>query len=156
MSDPNQIRKYIESILQTCRLAVLATEAHGQPHASLIAITPVHGFRQIIFATYSNTRKFENILHNSRVAVLIQGENIDSSNEQKSFALTAYGHAQVVEASELEETVHAHLERHPDLLSLLNSGNSALIRIKVEAYQVARGIDDVIWWPVVDSDINPG
>jgi len=152
MKNPIQINKYIEGILQTCRLAVLATEAHGQPHASLIAITPAQGFRQIIFATYRNTRKFENILHNGRVAVLIQGEDLDSSNQQKGFALTAFGHAQELEISEVEEAVHAHLKRHPDLENLLHSEDFALIRIKVETYQVVRGIDDVIWWPVVDSE----
>lgn len=152
MNNPIQIRKYVEGILQNCRLAVMATEAHGQPHASLIAITPIQGFRQMIFATYRNTRKFENILHNGRVAVLIQGEDMDSSNQQKGFALTAFGHAQEAGISELEEAVHAHLERHPDLVSLLNSENFAIIRIKVEAYQVVRGIDDVNWWPVVDSE----
>jgi len=152
MNNPIQIRKYIEDILQTCRLAVLATEAHGQPHASLIAITPVQGFRQMIFATYRNTRKFENILHNGKVAVLIQGEDIDSSSQQKGFALTAFGHAQELWKSELEDAVHAHLERHPDLLSFMNSGNFAVIGIKVETYQVVRGIDDVIWWPVVDIE----
>jgi nitroimidazol reductase NimA-like FMN-containing flavoprotein (pyridoxamine 5'-phosphate oxidase superfamily) len=144
-------RKYIEGILQTCRLAVLATEANGQPHASLIAITPVQGFRQMIFATYRNTRKFENILHNGKVAVLIQGEDMASSNPQKGFALTAFGHAQEVGISELEEAMHVHLERHPDLETLLHSGNFAIIRIKVEAYQVVRGIDDVTWWNVEDS-----
>ena len=151
MNNPIQVRKYIDGILQTCRLAVLATEAHGQPHASLIAITPVQGLRQIIFATYRNTRKFENILHNGRVAVLIQGEDLDSSNQQKGFALTAFGNTQEVEISELDEAMHAHLQRHPDLVSLLNSGDFALLRIKVEAYQVVRGIDDVTWWPVEDS-----
>ena len=151
MNNPIQIRKYVEGILQTCRLAVLATEAHGQPHASLIAITPLQGFRQIIFATYRNTRKFENILHNGRVAVLIQGEDMDSLNQQKGFALTAFGDAQELGISEVEEAMHAHLIRHPDLLSLLKSGDFVLIRIKVETYQVVRGIDDVTWWPVEDS-----
>ena len=151
MKNPIQIRKYIEGILQTCRLAVLATEAHGQPHASLIAITPLQGFRQIIFATYRNTRKFENILHNGRVAVLIQGEDMDSLNQQKGFALTAFGDAQELGISEVEEAVHAHLIRHPDLESLMHSGGFVIIRIKVETYQVVRGIDDVTWWPVEDS-----
>ena len=151
MESSNQIRQYIEHILQNCRLAVLATEAHGQPHASLIAITPVEGFRQIIFATYRNTRKFKNIVHNGRVAVLIQGEDPDSSTQQNGFALTGYGNTQEVGISELEEALHAHLERHPDLVDFLNSGDLVLIRIKVEEYQVVRGIDNVTWWPVEDS-----
>jgi hypothetical protein len=148
MNNPGQIRKYIEDILQNCRLAVLATEAHGQPHASLIAITPIQGFRQMIFATYRNTRKFENILLNGRVAVLIQGEDLDSSGQQKGFALTGFGNTQEIGTSELKESMHAHLERHPDLLNFLSSGDLALIRIKIEEYQVVRGIDDVTWWHV--------
>jgi nitroimidazol reductase NimA-like FMN-containing flavoprotein (pyridoxamine 5'-phosphate oxidase superfamily) len=151
MNNPNQIRKYIEGILQNCRLAVLATESHGQPHASLIAITPAQGFRQIIFATYRNTRKFKNILHNDRVAVLIQGEALDTSNQEKGFALTAFGNAQELGITDVEEAVHAHIERHPDLVSLLNSRDSVLIRIKVEVYQIVRGIDDVTWWPVENA-----
>ena len=151
MNSSIQIRKYIEDILQTCRLAVLATEAHGQPHASLIAITPIQGFRQIIFATYRNTRKFKNMVHNGRVAVLIQGEDPDSPNRKKGFALTGFGNIEEVELSEWEKAMHAHLEKHPDLVNFLNSGDLVLIRIKVEEYQVVRGIDDVTWWPVEDS-----
>jgi heme iron utilization protein len=152
MNNPVQIRKYIEDILHNCRLAVLATEAHGQPHASLIAITPIHGFRQIIFATYRNTRKFENILHNGRVAVLIQGEDLESSSQQKGFALTGFGNTQEIGISELQDAMHAHLERHPDLVNFLSSGDLALLRIKIKEYQVVRGIDDVTWWPVEDSE----
>jgi hypothetical protein len=49
-------KKYIEDALRTSRLALLATECDGQLHASLIATTPVGGFRQLIFVTYRNTR----------------------------------------------------------------------------------------------------
>ena len=152
MKNPIQIKTYVEGILKTCTLAVLATEANGQPCASLMAITPFKGFRQILFATYRNTQKFENIINNSRVAVLIQGEEQDRSNLQKGFALTAYGHAHEVGKSELEEAVHSHLKRHPNLESFLHSGDIAILRIKVETYQVVRGIDDVVWWPVTDTD----
>jgi len=76
---------------------------------------------------------------------------MDSLNQQKGFALTAFGDAQELGISEVEEAMHAHLIRHPDLLSLLKSGDFVLIRIKVETYQVVRGIDDVTWWPVEDS-----
>ena len=144
------IIEYIGGLLKASRLAVLATERDGQPHASLIAITPVQGFRQMIFATYRNTRKFENIVHNGRVAVLIQGEDFYSSGRKKVFALTAFGHALEVVISEQEEAMHVHMERHPDLLNFLRSGEFALIRIKVEAYQIVRGIDDVTWLNVED------
>ena len=126
----------------------MATEGDGQPYASLITITPLQGFRQIIFATYRNTRKFKNILHNGRVSVLIQGEDLIRINQQECFALTAFGQAQEVGINELEDVRFEHLNRHPDIESFMNSGDVAIISIKVEAFQVVRAIDDVVWWPV--------
>lgn len=151
MSTPIPIMEYVGGLLKAFRLAVLATERDGQPHASLIAITPVQGFRQMIFATYRKTRKFENLEHNGRVAVLIQGEDPDSSGQQKIFALTAFGHAQEVGISEQEEAAQAHMERHPELMNFLQTADFALIRIKVDAYQIVRGIDDVTWLNVEDA-----
>ena len=62
MPDSIPLTEIIGDLLKASRLAVLATEGNGQPHASLIAITPVHGIGQMIFATYRNTRKFKNLL----------------------------------------------------------------------------------------------
>ncbi len=87
---------------------------------------------------------------NGRVAVLIQGEDTDSSFKQTGFALTAYGCAQEVGKADCEEIIQAHLERHPDQANFLLSEDLAIIQIKVETYQVVRGIDDVTWWPVED------
>jgi nitroimidazol reductase NimA-like FMN-containing flavoprotein (pyridoxamine 5'-phosphate oxidase superfamily) len=146
------IKKYIEDALRASRLAVLATESDGQPHASLIAITPVGGFRQLIFVTYRDTRKFENLVHNSKVAVLIQGEDLYMSGRQKSYALTAFGNAQEIQTSEHEESLQTHLERHPDLENFIRGNDFALIIIMVDTYQVVRDIDNVSWWSVGDLD----
>jgi hypothetical protein len=151
MCNPIKGIEFIGGLLQTCRLAVLATEGSGQPHASLIAITPFRGFREMIFTTYRKTRKFENLKINARVAVLLQGEYKDNSGQNKVFALTAFGHAEELAITELEEAVNAHREKHPDVANLLQSSESAMVRIKVEKYQIVRGIDDVTWLNVEDS-----
>lgn len=152
MNKQVSIKKYIEDVLQASRLAVLATESNGQPHASLIAITPVSGFRQLIFVTNRETRKFENLAHNDKVAVLIQGEDIYNQGGPKSFALTAFGNAHESKISEFEEALHAHLERHPDLENFIRGKNFALIIIMVDKYQVVRDIDNVSWWSVSDLE----
>lgn len=148
------IKTYVEDALRASRLAVLATERDGQPHPSLIAITPVGGFRQLIFVTYRNTRKFENLVHNSKVAVLIQGEDLCISGRQSSYALTAFGTAQEIQTSEHEEALQTHLERHPDLENFMKKKDFALILITVDAYQVVRDIDNVAWWSAADLDTN--
>jgi nitroimidazol reductase NimA-like FMN-containing flavoprotein (pyridoxamine 5'-phosphate oxidase superfamily) len=146
------IKKYIENIFKIRRFAVLATEGEGQPHASLIAVTPMDDFRKLIFATYRNTRKYHNLAHNGKVAVLVESIDINRSKLQQSFVVTAFGHIEKLEIEEENIVFNAHLERHPELLSFLQSEDCSLMLIKVDTYQVVRGIDDVEWWTIDDLD----
>lgn len=153
MNKVNVIKTYIEDIFQISRYAVLATEGDGQPHASLIAVTPMENFRKLIFATYRNTRKYQNLTHNGKVAVLVESIDINRSGLKDSFVLTAFGQVEDIENKEKNRIFEAHLERHPGLLSFLQSEDCSLVRIKVDTYQVVRGIDDVEWWTIDDLDV---
>ncbi|MDD5723894.1 MAG: pyridoxamine 5'-phosphate oxidase family protein [Syntrophales bacterium] len=150
MSNQIDIKEFVEDALQVSRFAVLSTEGDGQPHASLIAITPAGDYRQMIFATYRGTRKYRNLVENSKVAVFIDGRDMVTSGPRESFVLTALGNAEEIENAEHNEALRAHLERHPDLESFLRSADCALFHVTVGAYQVVRGIDDVRWWSIDD------
>ena len=45
---------------------------------------------------------------------------------------------------------NAHLDKHPELSSFLQSEQCTFVKIKVDTYQVVRGIDDVEWWTIDD------
>jgi general stress protein 26 len=152
MSNPKTIREYVEEALQSNQLAVLATVGDDQPHASLIAITPFKGFRQLIFATYRNTRKFRNLATNGKVAVLIEGENEDKSGIQDGFVITAYGSAKEINMEVSDEALQAHLIKYPELMSFTNEPDCVLVLINVENYQVVQGIDNVVWCSVDELD----
>lgn len=153
MSNLTAVKTYIEDIFKNSRFAVLATEADGQPHASLIAVTPLEGFRQLVFATYRNTRKYNNIVQNTKVAVLVESIDINRAGPYKSFVLTAFGHAEEIETLEKNMVFNTHLERHPELSSFLQSEQCTFVKIKVDTYQVVRGIDDVEWWTIEDLKV---
>jgi uncharacterized pyridoxamine 5'-phosphate oxidase family protein len=146
------IKTYIEDIFKISRYAVLATEGQGQPHASLIAVTPMEEYRKLIFATYRNTRKYQNLTHNGKVAVLVESIDINRSGLKDSFVLTAFGQVEDIESGEKNRLFEAHLERHPGLLSFMQTEDCSLVRIKVDTYQVVRGIDDVEWWTIDGPD----
>jgi len=152
MSNLKPIREYVAEALQSNRLAVLATEGEGQPHASLIAITPFKGFRQLIFATYRNTRKFRNLTKNAKVAVLIEGKNEEKPGIQNGFVITAYGVVEEINISANDTVLQAHLYKYPELLNFTKESDCALMLVKVESYQVVQGIDNVAWLSVNDLD----
>jgi heme iron utilization protein len=148
MKTPKAIRDYIEQALYSNQLAVLATVGDDQPHASLIAITPFNGLRQLVFATYRNTRKFRNLAANSKVAVLIEGKNEDKSGIQDGFVITAYGAAKELSMETDDDVLQAHLLKYPELLSFTHEPDCALLVVDVENYQVVQGIDNVVWCTV--------
>lgn len=147
-----KLRKVVEAALETSRFAVLATEGAGQPHASLIAITPFGSYRQLIFATYRDTRKFSNLAINRKVAVLFEVGNSEKPGRQRSHVITAFGKAKEVLPEEYDSALIAHLKRHPDLESFLSSEDCALIVVTVETYQIVYGIDYVRWLPIDKLD----
>ncbi|MBF0302746.1 MAG: pyridoxamine 5'-phosphate oxidase family protein [Desulfamplus sp.] len=138
----------VDETLKSVKLAVLATEHDGQPHTSLVAITPIEDCRRLVFATYRNTLKYQNLKDNPKVAVFING----MGNKESEVVLTAVGKAEDVRFSEKNKYLNAHRKRHPELDDFLNSSDCALICITIKLYQVVRGINDIIWWSIDESE----
>ena len=155
MTSPASIKDSIQKLLNTTGFAVLATENAGQPHTSLIAITPFDEGQRLVFATYRNTRKFTNLMQNQRVSVLMDGSQRDRQDgAATSFVLSAVGRVQEINATSRPRLLGAHLEKHPDLATFTQAPDCVLLEVVVEAYQVVHGIDDVTWW-CVDDLKNP-
>lgn len=135
-------------MLERNRFAVLATQRNGQPHASLIAFTPMEGLRFLAFATYRDTRKYESIREDRRVAILVEDGEGDARRSDRRLVLTAVGEA--IETPEEDRKAHivTHLARHPDLERFLSSPDREFVRVAVHAYQVVRDIDDVRWYAI--------
>jgi nitroimidazol reductase NimA-like FMN-containing flavoprotein (pyridoxamine 5'-phosphate oxidase superfamily) len=149
--EPGDVQDTILRVLERNRLAVLATQRDGQPHASLIAFTPLEGLRFLAFATYRETLKYESIAQDPRVAILVEDRDSDPRYSGLRLVLTALGEA--IETPEEERHAHIakHLKRHPDLQNFLSSSECEFIRVAVHAYQVVGGIDDVQWYDVGES-----
>ena len=150
-----KLKEYIEAVLKTSGFAVLATEGNGQPHTSLIAITPFENFRQIIFATYRNTLKYRNLSHNNKVAVLIESGVININGLIQSVVLTIIGHTEEINIAANEATYQTHLKQHPEMESFMHSSDCVLIRVIAQSYQVVYGIDDISWITADELDTQP-
>lgn len=137
--------EYIEAVLKTSSFAVLATEGNGQPHASLIAITPLGSCRQLFFATYRNTLKYRNLSSNNKMAVLIESEGLNKEDLSGRIVLTIIGRTEEISTGEKEAAYQAHLKRHPEMEAFMLSSDCALIMVIAQSYQIVNGIDDIRW-----------
>ena len=142
--------KEIQCALDTSQFATLATQSDGQPHASLMAFTPIDGLRHLIVATYRNTLKYRNLISDGRVAMLIDNRAESESTEHRNLVLTAHGIASEVPGCEHKTVEQAYLARHSKLGAFLASPECVLLRVVVSAYEVVGSTDDVLWYTVED------
>jgi nitroimidazol reductase NimA-like FMN-containing flavoprotein (pyridoxamine 5'-phosphate oxidase superfamily) len=145
------IQDTICGVLERNRLAVLATQRDGQPHASLMAFTSSRGLRFLTFATYRNTLKYESLRKDGRVAILIEDREGDASYPDRRLVLTALGKVTETLGEDRQTLIVKHLARHPDLREFLGSPDCELVRVAIKAYQVVGGIDDVRWYEVGEN-----
>lgn len=148
MDIQTNVKEYIITALQTNGLAVLATEGDGQPHACFIAMTPMDDFTSLIFVTYRNTRKYNNLKNNDKVAILFENRSTKSQSQPDIIVLTAFGCAEELDTSIHNNALQIHLQKHPDLESFIRSTDTALFKVNVHAYQLVRGIDEIDWWRI--------
>ncbi len=121
----------IRKLFTKQRFAVLATQNGNEPYTSLVAFSTKEDLSQIIFATLRQTRKYTNILHNPKVALLIDNRENLSSDVSKACAVTISGIA-----SEIKDNNHffidLYLKKHPYLSDFVHNKNCALIAVSVE------------------------
>ena len=154
MNKQSDTKKLICTVLQTNNFAVLATEGNGQPHASLIAITPLENCSKLFFATYRNTLKYSNLKRNSKLAFLIENREVTIQNTQTSIVLTIVGYATEINIADNEAACQAHLSRHSELESFLKSSDCALFLVTAQSYQIVIGIDDIRWIKAEELDFT--
>lgn len=141
-----KIQPVLGELFDSQRFAVLATDDHGQPFASLMAFAATEDLAQILVLTERATRKFANLKANSRVALLIDNCENKGSDTQDSLAVTALGDAQEVAAPAIAPLLERYLARHPYLAAFAASPSCAIVRVKISSYQLVSRFQQVVEW----------
>ncbi len=128
----------INSLLRRKSSCVLATSNGNTPHCSLMAYIISMDSDRLYLVTPQNTKKYQNIIHNPEVSLLI-----DTRGEQKRLqtqALTISGTCQILEdVSEISRVRKAFKHHHPHLHSLIRKGNVAYICVKFDSFLFLDG-----------------
>lgn len=150
-SNDTEIREQIAALLNSQQLAVLATQRNGQPYTSLMAFAYSEDLTQILVATGTSTRKHQNLLHDSRVSLLIDNRGNTEADFHQAEALTALGRAQLIEIDERPQCQQLYLRRHPYLEKFLNSPSTAFYKIVIGHYLLVSRFQNVMEYHLQDD-----
>ena len=143
MEDAGKLKHTVGELLRSQKLAVLSTHNKGQPYASLVVFAATEDLKHLLFATTRATRKYDNLSHDPRVALLIDSRSNLNSDIHGAIAVTATGVAEEVGEKEKEALLKIYLAKHPHLKEFVHSPTCALLRIKVEAYYLVSKFQKV-------------
>lgn len=125
------------------RFAVLATQGSRQPHLSLMAFAVSEDLSECVFATDRNTRKFANLQARPHAAMLVDNRRNAMSDTAEAAAVTIIGRVDEITGSKRRSALQIFLDRHPQLEGFARSESSALMRLRVESYEIVRRFQQV-------------
>jgi nitroimidazol reductase NimA-like FMN-containing flavoprotein (pyridoxamine 5'-phosphate oxidase superfamily) len=143
MHDIHRLKKRLEELLESQKLAVLATHNQGQPYGSLVSFAATKDLKQILFATTRSTRKYANLKKDTRVALVIDSRENTEKDLHKAMAVTVTGKAEETGSGEEEVYSSIYLEKHPYLKDFVESPTCALLRVRVDTYYLVRRFQEV-------------
>lgn len=138
-----EMEKKLATFLGSERLGVLSTCGGQQPYASLVAFGATDDLSHLVFVTPRPTRKYANLVTNTRVAILIDNRSHRASDFRRAMAATAVGTVHEVRKARNSRLIRLYLEKHPQLEDFLWSPTCAVLDIRVESYYVVERFQHV-------------
>ncbi|MFC1765684.1 pyridoxamine 5'-phosphate oxidase family protein [Planctomycetota bacterium] len=141
-----ELKERLHELFAVQHLGVLATHNDGQPYASLMAFAATEDLRTLVFATPRATRKYTNLLADSRAALLIENRTNTVEDFSAAMAVTAVGAVQPLDLPDESPLVALYLSKHAYLRDFVQSPSCAVLSLVVERYHVVDHFQHVTEW----------
>ena len=139
----DSLRQCVKQILTSQFLGVLATNMGSSPYTSLVGFMASHDLKEIYFATFINTRKYENLSKHSQVSLLIDSRTNRGDDFKDSSALTILGNAETVSQVERDEISALYLDKFSHLHDFIGNPQCAFVKITVAKYILVQRFQEV-------------
>jgi heme iron utilization protein len=143
MNEPSARAALVKHLFERQRLGALATRSDTFPYCNLIAFTPVHDIKSLIFVTPRATSKYRNLSQNKNVALLVDNRCEVGADCTTGIAVTSLGHAVEIDAGQTDYYRQLHSKRHEHLVDFINLPDIVFFEIHVQKYIIVQGVDTV-------------
>jgi len=134
----------MKALIKEKDVCVLATTSSDKPHCSLMAYVTDEDCREIYMVTHRQSRKYENLMKNPYVSLLIDTrEEHLGSRRPDAKALTVSGTFGKIDDENKRSHVRSKLmDRHPHVEEFLNHPDAEILCIRVESFLLLNGLTD--------------
>ncbi len=147
----------VADLLSTQKTGVLITALDGLPHGALVGFAAAGGWKEILFVTSRNTRKFQAITAGGTVSLVIDNRTNQSEDFFASAALQVRGPAREVGEDDpaYGTCSRAYIDKFPELEWFIEKPTVALAVIEVELIEVVREFQNVYILDMKENNADP-
>ena len=127
-------RIHIGTILSQQSLAVLSTQRDGQPYTNLMAFANSEDLSEFVVATGTSTRKYQNLMMDSRVSLLLDNRSNKEDDFHSAEALTVLGVANAVDERVRIFCEDIFIKKHPYLQHFIQAPTTRFFKITVKEF----------------------
>lgn len=142
--DNAHVKKIIAGLLARQKFGVLATHGSPYPYATLVACAHSADLKHIYFATIRDTRKYQNILKEPHVSILMDSRKNRPSDVKDACALTVLGWSGETCGAGKKKALRLYCRAHPRLCDFVRDPNCALMKVRVDRYVMVSRFQNVV------------
>lgn len=140
-SKMDNIREKINKFISSRNICVLATVEGDRPYCSLMSYVADEASREFYMITLRNTHKFQNLLVNPQVSLLIDSR--DDNEFSSAQALTVEGFYTPVSDPKKNKWARSKLAaQNPALKAFCNLPDTEVLCVRVRSFLFLNGLQD--------------
>ncbi|MHA1949503.1 MAG: pyridoxamine 5'-phosphate oxidase family protein [Candidatus Thorarchaeota archaeon] len=139
-----EIKKRIDKVLNSQRIAVLGTSKDGEPYSCLVGFALTEDLKELVFATMRERLKYRQMEANPRVTLMIDDRDVQNSDFNDTTSLTIVGSATDITGSDRERYASLLLKQHPVLTEFVRAPDCAVMRVSVDKIYVVSEFESVV------------
>jgi nitroimidazol reductase NimA-like FMN-containing flavoprotein (pyridoxamine 5'-phosphate oxidase superfamily) len=130
--DAPSFLSWLESYLTGRKTLTLATVRDNAPYCNLMTFAQVPGSCSIILVTPKQTTKYENMVANPAVSLMVSEVDNDRFDHQSGTAVTLNGLSREVEGPQRQDLEKVFAAKYPELEAFAVSPNSAVFLVQMQ------------------------
>jgi nitroimidazol reductase NimA-like FMN-containing flavoprotein (pyridoxamine 5'-phosphate oxidase superfamily) len=145
MMDLNpEVKKRIDKVLKSQRIAVLGTSKNNEPYSSLVGFVVTEDLQELIFATMRQRMKYRNMDANPRVTLMIDDRNEQDNDFNETTSITIVGSVEDVKDKTRDYYASRLVERHPVLTDFVSFPDCAIMKVTIDKIFVVSDFESVV------------
>jgi nitroimidazol reductase NimA-like FMN-containing flavoprotein (pyridoxamine 5'-phosphate oxidase superfamily) len=140
----------MKTLAREKKICVLATITNNKPYWSLMAYVTNRACTEIYIVTHRHTQKFENLVANPAVSLLI--DTRDTSPRSEARAMTIEGiFKKITDPDKIQKVGQKLMSAHPHLNQFMGHPQAEVIQIKIKSFLLLDGLTRASFEDLSDS-----